>query len=118
MPRWLQIILAAAIGLAAGLFYGWSIAPVEYINASPGALHIDYRSDYAIMVAEAYRNEGSLDLAARRLALLSSAPPAEIIQEILDYSPGAGFSEEDIENLEELMREIQPWQPSFEEIAP
>jgi len=118
MPRWIQILLATAIGLATGLFYGWSIAPVEYIDASPGALHIDYRSDYANMVAEAYQNEGSLDLAARRLALLGSAPPAEIIQEILDSAPSSGFSKEDIEILEELMREIQPWQPSFEKITP
>lgn len=118
MPRWIQTLIATALGLAAGLFYGWSIAPVEYIDASPGALHLDYRSDYAIMVAEAYQNESDLDLAARRLALLGSAPPAEIIREILDYSPSAGFSEEDIENLEELMREIQPWQPSFGETTP
>ena len=63
MPRWIQTLIATAIGLATGLFYGWSIAPVEYIDASPGTLHIDYRSDYAIMVAEAYQNEESLDLA-------------------------------------------------------
>ncbi len=118
MPRWLQILLAAAIGLAAGLYYGWSIAPVEYIEASPGALHIDYRSDYAIMVAEAYKNEGNLDLAARRLGLLGSAPPAEIIQEILEYSEKADYSEEDIEYLEVLMKAIKPWQPSFREISP
>ncbi len=118
MPRWIQTLIATALGLAAGLFYGWSIAPVEYIDASPGALHIDYRIDYAVMVAEAYKNEGDLDLAARRLALLSSAHPAEIIQEILDTPPDFAFSEEDTENLENLIREIQPWQPSFEEGTP
>ncbi len=118
MPRWIQALLAAALGLAAGLFYGWRIAPVEYIDASPGALHADYRSDYAIMVAEAYQTEGDLDLAARRLALLGSAHPAEIIQETLDYIQNAGFSKDDIENLEKLMLEIQPWQPSFGESVP
>lgn len=118
MPRWIQTLLATALGLAAGLFYGWSIAPVEYIDASPGALHIDYRSDYAIMVAEAYHSEGSLDLAARRLALLGSAHPAEIIQEVLEYSEKADYSEEDLEYLEVLMKAIKPWQPFFGEITP
>ena len=118
MHRWIQILIASTLGLAAGLYYGWSIAPVEYIDASPGAMHIDYRSDYIVMVAEAYQNEENLDLAARRLALLGSAPPAEIIQEILDNPPDSGFSEEDNEKLEFLMIEMQPWQPSFGEITP
>lgn len=111
----MQTLLIAALGLAAGLFYGWKIAPVEYIDASPVALHANYRSEYTLMVAETYQNEGGLPLAARHLALLGSAHPAEIIQESLDNTD---YTKEEIAMLEKLLGEIRAWQPSFEESAP
>ena len=115
MPRWIQILLVAILGLAAGLFYGWRIAPVEYIDLAPNTLRADYRAEYILMVAEAYKSEKDLDLAARRLALLSSAHPVEIIAENLDESD---YTKIEIELLEELQREIRTWQPSLAESSP
>ena len=114
MSRWHQILLVALLGLAAGLFYGWRVAPVEYVDLAPNTLHADYRAEYILMVAESYQSEKDLDLAARRLALLSSAHPVEIIAESLDESD---YTKNEIELLEELQREIRTWQPSLAEAA-
>ena len=115
MPRWMQALLALILGLLAGLIYGWKIAPVEYIDLAPNALHTEYRTEYALMVAEAYQSEKDLDLAARRLALLGSAPPAEIIAESLE---NGDYNQKEEDVLENLLKEIRAWQPTLTESTP
>jgi len=38
MARWIRFFLAIAVGIAGGLFYGWWVNPVEYVNTSPDTL--------------------------------------------------------------------------------
>ncbi|MFN3928440.1 MAG: hypothetical protein ACK4OK_02260, partial [Thermoflexus sp.] len=47
--------VAFAIGLAAGLIYGWYIAPVEWTDAAPVDLRVDYRANYLRLLADATR---------------------------------------------------------------
>ena len=115
MSRWIQALLAAVLGPVIGLFYGWRIAPVEYTDLAPNALHADYRNDYILMVAESYENDKDLELAAHRLALISSATPVEIIEESFD---AGGYTQRDIERLENLLSEMRAWQPSLSESVP
>ena len=35
MSRWVKFFLVIAVGLAAGMFYGWVVNPVEYIDIAP-----------------------------------------------------------------------------------
>jgi len=117
MPRWLQTLLLVLLGLAAGLFYGWRIAPVEYVDLAPNTLRADYRAEYILMVAEAYQTEEDLNLAARCLALLDSAPPDEIIatmlaNETVDYTP------KEEEWLAKLLKDIRAWEPTLAEGTP
>ena len=51
MLRWFLFFLSIALGLAAGLYYGWVINPVEYVNTTPDTLRVDYQADYVLMVA-------------------------------------------------------------------
>ena len=83
-PNWIRIIAAVVIGAIIGLIYGWSIDPVEYTDVTPGILRTDYRADYVLMVAEAYQTEQDSDSAARRLAIVSSEAPAQILSSTLD----------------------------------
>ena len=115
MSRWLQAFLIALIGLAAGLFYGWRVAPVEYINTTPDTLDQNYKNEYALMVAEAYQSHTDLDLSARQLALLGSAHPAEIIQTCLDAEI---YNDEEQALVKAFLDEIETWQPSLGEATP
>ena len=111
MPRWIPIFIAALLGLALGLFYGWRINPVQYTDITPDVLRIDYRTDYVLMVAEAYRAEGDPALASERLAVFGSEPPAFIAGEAYDYARQSSYPAEDLTLIQELMVALQAWQP-------
>ena len=79
MSRWILFFITIALGFGAGLYYGWRIDPVEYVDTEPDSLRADYQADYVLMVAEAYQGDGDLELARTRLKALASQPPAEIV---------------------------------------
>lgn len=105
------MLIAALVGLALGLVYGWRVNPVQYTDMTPDVLRIDYRVDYVLMVAEAYQTEEDPALAAKRLAVLGSQPPALIAGEAHDYARQSGYPAEDVTTLQELSVALQTWQP-------
>ena len=111
MPRWLSILITALLGLALGLVYGWKIDPVQYTDITPDVLRSDFRTDYVLMVAEAYRAEQDPALAAQRLAVLGSELPALIAGEADDYARQSGYPAGDLTLLQELTVALQTWQP-------
>jgi len=111
MPRWLTIMLALGLGIGLGLVYGWFINPVQFTEITPEALRIDYRTDYVLMVAEAYQAEQDEEAAARRLAILGSQSPGLLANEAYTYADQANYTEEDLVVLQELVLALQAWQP-------
>jgi hypothetical protein len=112
MKRWIWILLAAALGIGIGLLYGWVIDPVDFVDLTPDTLRADFRADYILMVAEAYQTEKDTDLAARRLAIFGSDPPAGIAAQAFQFGPSAGFSASELTALEELVAALRAWQPA------
>ena len=55
--RWILFIIAILAGAGLGLLYGWVINPVDYVDTAPDTLRIDYKTDFVLMVAEAYQGE-------------------------------------------------------------
>ncbi len=115
MSRWLQTLLIALLGLAAGLFYGWRVAPVQYTNTTPDTLDQTYKNEYILMVAESYQATNDLALAARQLGLLGSAHPAEILAASLE---NADQTQQERELVQSLLDEMQAWQPALGESVP
>lgn len=111
MPRWIPILIATLLGLVLGLFYGWRVNPVQYTDITPDVLRIDYRTDYVLMVAEAYRAEKDPALAAQRLAVFGSEPPALIAGDAYEYARQSAYPVEDLALLQELQVALQAWQP-------
>lgn len=112
MPRWLPILIAVALGITLGLVYGWLINPVQYTDITPDALRFDYQSDYVLMVAEAYRVEQDPSVAARRLAVLGSKPPALIAEEAYNYARQSGYPTDDLNLMQGLVVDLKTWQPA------
>jgi hypothetical protein len=104
--RWVRFILVILIGIAAGLYYGWVVNPVKYVDAPPDTLRIDFKSDYALMVAEAYSQNQDLALARQRLALFS-ADPLELVDQAIKFGQGHGYAEQDLLELRALMEALQ-----------
>ena len=107
--RWLFILIALVTGIGAGLAYGWIIEPVEFFDLTPDTLRADYKTDYALMVAEAYRAEQDPGLAARRLAIFGSQSPSSIAADGLAYAQANGFADSDIVLMQELVTALQAW---------
>jgi len=111
MPRWIPILLFFILGIALGLVYGWVVSPVQYTDITPDGLRVDYRTDYVLMVAEAYRSEQDPALAARRLAVLGSQAPALIAEDAYNYARQAGYEASDLSTIQELTIALETWQP-------
>ena len=90
MTRWIGFILAILVGAAVAMVYGWVISPVEYVDTPPELLRVDYKSDYVLMVAEAYSLENDLAQAVRRLSFLGSESPAEIVRQAILFAEREG----------------------------
>ena len=107
--RWLFIVIALVAGIGIGLAYGWFVDPVEFFDLTPDTLRADYKADYVLMVAEAYRSEQDAGLAARRLAILGSRSPSAIASEGLEFARENGFADSDIVLIQELVTAMQAW---------
>ena len=107
--RWVFIILALLFGAGIGIAYGWYIDPVDYFDLPPDTLRADYKADYVLMTAEAYRSEQDPGLAARRLAIFGTKSPSAIAADGLAYARANGFSDSEITLIQELVTALQAW---------
>jgi hypothetical protein len=113
-----RLLLGLALGLIIGLLYGWIIRPVEYVDTAPASLREDYRVDYVLMIAEAYTQEGDLELARVRLASLGPQPPINFVVSAIDYGVGVGFNQADLQTLNRLAVDLRSMPASAEIEAP
>ena len=107
--RWLFIIIALIAGIATGLTYGWVIDPVDFFDLTPDTLRADYKADYVLMVAEAFRFNQDPGLAARQIAIFGSQSPSTIAASGLEYARTNGFDDSDIALMQELVSALQAW---------
>lgn len=113
MARWTRFILVLIIGIAGGLFYGWVLNPVKYVDTTPDTLRIDYQTDYVLMVAETYQGDKDLDLAVRRLAILGK-PPAEVTIQAILFGEQNGYTDNDLRLMRGLSEDLQLLAPEIE----
>ena len=109
-----RLLVGLALGLVIGLLYGWVIRPVEYIDTTPNTLRDDYRTDYVLMVAEAYAGDEDLDSALIRLAALGSQPPLDIVLDAIDHSIEMEQNRADLEILNQLANQLRELLPAPE----
>jgi hypothetical protein len=107
--RWVFVVLALLAGVGLGLAYGWLVDPVDYFDLTPDTLKADYKADYVLMVAEAYRADQDPGLAARRLAVFGSQSPSAIASNGLAYARTSGYSDADVVLIQELVTALQAW---------
>ncbi len=105
-PRLSRFLIGLAIGLALGLGYAWLLQPVTYVDTAPDSLRQDYRTDYVLMVAQAYQAEGDLSQALFRLASLGPEPPWEIVTGAIEFAQANEFTADDTRALTELAADL------------
>lgn len=118
MARWFRFLITIVIGISIGLVYGWIVNPVEYVDTAPASLRMDYKTDYILMVAEAYKVEQDLDLAVRRLALLGDSSPQEMILDAIAYAAEIQYDPVDLVLMQALSDGLKAWDPRLEAPVP
>jgi hypothetical protein len=114
----LRLSIGLAIGLALGMIYGWVINPVEYVDTTPGSLREDYRTDYILMVAEAYGGDDDIDVARVRLAALGPEMPVDMVLRAIEYGVAHGFPRSELETLNHLAVALRAASPTAEITGP
>ena len=95
--NWIKIIIAVIIGIALGLDLWLGNPTRSNIQMSHQTFCAKIiRADYVLMVAEAHQSEQDSETAARRLAILGSESPAQIVASTLDYATNNGFTQNEI----------------------
>ncbi len=118
MSRWTKFIIAIALGAAAGMFYGWVVNPVEYVDISPQNMRVDYKTDYVLMIAESYQADHDLGLAVRRLARIGTSTPTDIVANALSYAMQHEYAPQDLSLLQTLGEDLLTWNPNQEVPTP
>jgi hypothetical protein len=107
--RWFFVILALLAGAGIGIAYGWYVDPLDTVDLTPDSLRADFKADYVLMTAEAYRAEQDPGLAARRLAIFGAKSPSAIAADGLAYARANAFPDSDIALIQELITALQAW---------
>lgn len=114
MRRWLFFLLAIAAGVAIGIFYGWRINPVEYSDTVPEKLRQDYKTDYVLMVAEAFSKDQDMALAVERLTFLGGKSPDGVVIDAIKFAEEEGYRSTDLALMNELADEMEFFQKVLE----
>lgn len=106
--RILLFLLMIAVGLLLGLLYGWVISPATSApETTPETLRADYRADYVLMVAEIYHADQDLEQAVRRLGLLGSQEPAQIVSEGMHTARALDYAPDDLDLMTRLAEALE-----------
>lgn len=114
MRRWLFFLLAIVAGAAIGVLYGWKINPVEYSDTIPERLRQDYKTDYVLMVAEAFSKEQDMALAVERLTFLGGKSPDGVVIEAIKFAEQEGYRSTDLALMNDLADEMEFFQKVLE----
>ncbi len=118
MSRWSKFLISLILGALAGLFYGWVVNPVEYVDIAPQSLRVDYKTDYVLMIAEAYQVDHDMGLAVRRLARLGTNAPKDIVTNALNYGLQNEYAPQDLSLFQLLSEDLTTWNPNQEVPTP
>ena len=117
MTRYALFFATLLLGLAAGLYYGWVVNPVQGLPSSADVLREDYQADYVLIVAEIYQSEQNPDAAIDRLRLLKAENPLHAIAAAIHFAEQNGYVSADVERIQALDEAIRAWEPRLVETA-
>ena len=102
-------LLAIMLGAGAGLAFGWLFMPAAAPkNAEMSQLRADYKTDLTLMVAESYAQNGDVEAALNRLALIEPDDPYSLLVNAVNYAQGVAYQESDVRLIKALIDAIDP----------
>lgn len=121
MNNWLRILAVVSLGMmiggGIGLYLGWVVWPVEFVDGAPAGLQPNYQQDYLLMVAVAYAQDGDLELARRYLAGLGGES-GQLLLQVTVEAILSGRAESDIRPLVSLSQALGLQSPAMAPYLP
>lgn len=112
MSRYILFGIAILAGLIAGLYVGWELSPVDFGAGGPDQLREDYKADYALMIAEAYRAEQNIEHAVEALQLFPGNP-LHFVDNATTFAVEHNLNPQDIALLNNLHAALLAWDPDL-----
>lgn len=81
MKNLLSGLAGLALGAALGIFGAWGFAPAPQLETTPAALRADFKADYRLLIALAFRANPDPLRAQARLATLGDPEPVKSLRE-------------------------------------
>lgn len=104
-------LLSIVVGVGLGLVVAWGARPAPLGETTLPALRSDFRTDYILMTAEAYAQDGDLIAAVARISALGESQPARAVQLSILAARDLGYSSRDVELLAKLSQALQKYTP-------
>jgi hypothetical protein len=102
-----SILLGLFAGLGLGLFYSWRISPVTYVDAEPSILRDDFKDQYRIVIAAAYKSTNDLPRARARLELLKDPDLVGELSAQAQRMLAGGESNQSVQPLAQLAGDLE-----------
>ena len=112
------LLLSAALGLGLGLYFGWVVAPVQYVDTDPSTLSQTHKDDYILMIATIYAGDGDAAAARARLAALGFADPGAGVAAAAHRFIAAQGPEADLRRLARLAAALDATTPEMQPYLP
>lgn len=110
------------LGVGLAVLIGWVLLPLQEQDVSPDTMRADYHAEYVRLVAVAYRAEGDLVVAERRLRELDGTPFATPLVDLAELWIDAGRAPDLVVPLAELAQafgvDTPAMAPYLQEVAP
>lgn len=107
-------VLGVLIGIGAGLWYGYQIAPVTYTDSPISNLATRYQDEYTVMIASTYLVEADIGAAIDRLRVLGVENVPAYVQETAERFITNSRDIEDIRRLVALAEGLGRLTPPME----
>lgn len=104
--RLIFFILMIAVGIAAGVAYGWVANPVQSTDTGPQSLGLGFKTDYVLMAAEIFSAEGDPVMAMARLSYLGEGPVLQTLDEALAFAQANQYLPDDLQWMADLRQAI------------
>ncbi len=88
----LVLVVSLLLGIGVGLLFGWVIAPVEWVDATPDVLREDLRVDHLRMIIDSYEVNLDAQLALKRYNELGETKDATlemVAQDLAELDPSS-----------------------------
>ena len=117
-PPW-YLLTGLVLGLGLGLLISLVISPVTYKDTTPAALAGEYKADYRLSIARAYRANLDIVRASQRIALLHDFSPVESLaaQAQQALSVGDEQAARDLASLASALSDLSMESPASTPVA-